>query len=166
MKKIFILAIVCISVSAIQAQKKFTEKTGQEILKLFPAKMKDKNARKENDKVKDAKGFMGVIVHRDYGNDKQKVRVEAINYSPSLTSVNAFLNNPINDPSKYQIVAINGYKAVIQTLYGESSEVSYELLMPLTATLLTIKTSGYTRDDLIALANTIPIAQIAKMVAK
>lgn len=166
MKKTIIFFLIFFTVATINAQKKFDEKTGKNILNLLPAKMKDNGIKKENDRVKDAKGFLGVIIHRDYGNDKQKVRVEIINNSPSLISVNNFLNDPVDNPAKYKIITIGGYKGLIQTLYGENSKVNYELLLPMSATLLSVKTYNYTRDDLIVLANTIPVAKISKMVAK
>lgn len=166
MKKLIIFSVIFLAVTTLHAQKKFNEKTGQEILKLFPAKMKDKNAKKEKDKVKDVKGFLGVIVHRDYGDYKQNVVVEAINNSPSLISVNAFLDNPPNKPDQYKVIAIDGFKALVQTIIGENSSINYEVLIPLTATLLKVRSTGYTRDDLIALANTIPVAKIAKMVGR
>ena len=169
MKKIFIYSIIFFAVATSNAQKRFDEKTGQEILKLFPAKMNGKDAKAAQDRVKDvkgARGFLGVIVHRDYGDYNQNIRVEVINNSPSLISVNAFLANPINDPEKYKVISIDGHKALIQTLTGENSKLNYELLLPMTATLLTVRSTGYTRDDLIAMANTIPVATIAKKVAK
>src|SRR3954468_18141937 len=125
MKKIFFLSIIFFTAFTLNAQKKFDEKTGEEILKLLPDKMKDKEAKKEKDKVKDAKGFLGVIIHRDYGEDDQSIRVEIINNSPSLISVNAFLNNPVNNPDLYAVTVIDGYPALVQTLTNENSTIDY-----------------------------------------
>ena len=172
MKKIFFLFIIFFTAFTLNAQKKFDEKTGDEILKLLPDKMKDKNngkdkdAKKEKDKVKDAKGFLGVIIHRDYGEDDQSIRVEIINNSPSLISVNAFLNNPVNNPDLYAVTVIDGYPALVQTLTNENSTIDYELLLPMDATLLTVRCKGYNREEVIAFANNIPVAKIAKKVAK
>ena len=165
MKKIFIFCVVCFAITTLQAQKKFNENTGKEIFKLLPVKMKDKNVKKENDRLKDAKGFLGWVCHRDYGDYNQSVRVECISNSPSLISVNAFLSDPTDNPN-YLVTTIGGIKSIVQTINGEDGKIRYEALIPMTATLFTVRSTGYTRDDLIALANTIPVAKIAKMVEK
>ena len=163
MKKIFVFSVVCFSVITLNAQNNFDEKTGEQILTLLPAKMKDKGIKKENDRVKNAKGFLGWYCHRDYGDYQQNVKVECINNSPSLVSVNNFLNNPTNNPN-YLITTIDGRKALVQTLIFENGTINYELLIPMSTTLLSVRTIGYSRDDLIALANTIPVSKIASLV--
>ncbi len=168
MKKLLIFSVIyCFAFTTVHAQKIFNVSTGKQILALLPATVKNKPIKKANDGVKPGKGFIGVTVHRDYGDNIQGIRVEVINRSPSLININNFLASPtITDPAKYLITVIDGYKALVQTLYTESGKVNYELLVPMTATLLTVKATGYSRDDLLAIAGTIPVAKIAKMVEK
>src|SRR4051812_12144546 len=97
MKKLIIFSVIFFVVATLQAQKKYNGTTAKEILNLFPAKMKDKDVKKENDKLKDAKGRLGWVCHRDYGDYEKHVRVECINNSPSLIYINAFLNNPTSN---------------------------------------------------------------------
>ena len=173
MKKILIFSIFLFILAEIKAQNKIDVKTGEEILKLLPDKVKDKDnnsdkdSNKDKDKIKEAEGFIGVVVHRNYGDHDENVNVTFINLSPSLISVNKFLNKPIiNNPAQYLVTVIDGYKALIQTFYREDGRIDYELLIPMSATLLSVKSTGYSRDALIAITKTIPVAQIAKMVEK
>ena len=41
--------------------------TGKEVLKLLPAKMGEKAANTKNDNVSGSSGFVGVVIHREYG---------------------------------------------------------------------------------------------------
>jgi hypothetical protein len=167
MKKIFVLVPFLFAFFLLHAQKKFDVPTGQGILNQLPTKMNGKNFIKEKDKVRPAKGFLGTTVQRKYGDANQGVLVELINESPSLISVNNTLSNPSTlNPNKDVITNIDGFQALVQSVSREDGRIDYQVLIPIEATLLSVKGVGYTRDELIALARTIPVAAIAKKISR
>ncbi|MCU7552439.1 hypothetical protein OCK74_25190 [Chitinophagaceae bacterium LB-8] len=138
---------------------------GKEILKLLPAKMQDQNVNTKNDNVTVATGFVGTITHRDYGVENKMVNLDIISNSPLITSINAILALPlIGNSGDHKIIKVSGYKALVQKVSGENDRTDYEIQLPLNNALVTLKAPGYTQDQLIAMANSMPIDQIAKMV--
>lgn len=177
MKKICILSIFYFTALSLNAQSSKNSKdldvpTANEILKLLPDKIKDKDANKDKDNVKDKSGFIGVTAYRNYGqakkDDVQKnIYIEIINYSPSLPVVNSILSKIGSVSSgQYIVTVIDGYPGLIQKVYSEDGTGNYEMLLPMYVTLLTLKAPGYTLSDFIVLANTISIGKIAKLVEK
>jgi hypothetical protein len=139
--------------------------TGKEIMKILPQKMDDKPAVAAKDNVAGASGWAGVVIHREYGTGDKNIQLETITNSPLLGSLNALLSIPfIANNGDQKVVKINGYKALVQKVSGENGASDYELQLPLSSTLITLKAPGHTQDQVIAMANTIPVAQIAKMV--
>lgn len=137
--------------------------TGKEVLKLLPAKMQDLTANTANDNVSGTAGFLGVVIHRDYGATDKNVALEIISNSPLLTSINALLSIPmIGNTGDNKVVKIAGYKALIQKVSGENEKGEYEIQLPLNSSLLTLKAPGYTQEQLVQMANALPVAQIAK----
>lgn len=193
MKQILVLCIVCLGYVATQAQdfnKNLAEAraaytagklddarfsmqqmlqeldiiTGKEIMKLLPAKMQDQNANGANDNVSGSSSFVGVVVHRDYGQNGKNIDLEVISNSPMITSINAILSMPlIGNMGDNKVVKIGGYKALVQKS-SNGSGYDYEVQLPLNATLITLKAPGYTQEQVMQMANTLPIAQIAKIV--
>jgi hypothetical protein len=149
--------------------------TGKEVLKLLPTKMGNENARIERDNVTGASGYFGVLIHREYGIDVKKipadsiysktVSLEIISNSPLIGTINALLSLPFigNNPDQ-KIIKINGYKALVQKVSGDDEKKEFELQLPLNNSLVTLKAPGYTQDELIKMANTLPVAEIAKMI--
>ncbi len=193
MKKIFILSILFYSVLIVNAQefnKRLAEAkaaygagklddsrfamqqmlmeldilSGKEILKVLPQKMQDQNLNKDKDNVTGATGFFGVIIHREFGPETKKVEVDIIGNSPLVGTLSTLMSLPFmgNNPDQ-KIIKINGYKALVQKVSGEGSAVNYELQLPLNSNLITLKAPGYSQDDLIKMANTLPVAEIAKI---
>jgi hypothetical protein len=148
--------------------------TGKEVLKLLPAKMMNDNMRSERDNVSGTSGFVGVLIHREYGIDAKKVpadslynktiTLEVISNSPMIGTLNALLSLPFigNNPDQ-KIIKINGYKALVQKTSGDDEHSDYELQLPLNNSLITLRAPGHSQDDIIKMANTIPVADIAKM---
>lgn len=192
MKKIFVLAIASFITFTINAQE-FTKQlaeartaytggklddsrfamqqmlqeldiiTGKEVLKLLPSKMQDLTTNPANDNVSGTAGFLGVVIHRDYGAPGKNVALEIISNSPLLTSINALLSIPmIGNTGDNKVVKIAGYKALVQKVSGDNEKGEYEIQLPLNSSLLTLKAPGYTQEQLIQMANTLPVAQIAK----
>jgi hypothetical protein len=138
---------------------------GKEVLKLFPAKMMDKSADPKQDNVSGASGFIGVIIHRTYGVDSQQVNLEVISNSPLVSSLSAMLSLPfIAGSGDNKVIKIAGYKALLQKSSGNEGKDDYEVQLPLSSSLITFRAPGYSKDDVVKMANTIPVAQIAKMI--
>jgi len=149
--------------------------TGKEVLKLLPTKMMDKNAVISSDNVSGASGFAGVLIHREYGTEMKKgaadslrnegIRLEIISNSPLIGTINALLSLPFiaNNPDQ-KVIKVNGYKALVTKVSGDDAVKEYELQLPLNNSLVTLRAPGYSQDDLVKMANTLPVAEIAKMI--
>jgi hypothetical protein len=139
--------------------------TGKEVLKALPTQMGDKQANMRADNVSGSSGFFGVIIHREYGTvDSSNVDVEIISNSPLITSLNAMLSLPfVANTGDSKVVRISGYKALVQKVTGSFDRTDWELQLPLNSTLITLKAPGLSQDDVIKLANTLPVDQIAKL---
>jgi len=139
--------------------------TGKEILKILPAKMQDQNVNTANDNVTGASGFVGVVIHRDYGTPDKNITLEVISNSPLIAGINTILSLPlIGNTGDNKVIRINGYKALVQKTSGDNNRTDYEIQLPMNTTMITLKAPGYTQDQVIAMANTLPVAQIAKLV--
>lgn len=137
---------------------------GKELLKLLPAKMQDQDVNTKNDNVTVATGFVGTVIHRDYGAENKMINLEVISNSPLITSINAILSLPlIGNTGDNKVIRVKGYKALVQKVSGENDRTDYEIQLPLNNALFTLKAPGYTQDQLVAMVNSIPIDQIAKM---
>lgn len=140
--------------------------TGKEILKLLPQKMEDKTAVTAEDNVSGASGWAGVVIHREYGAAADKgIELEIITNSPLIGSLNAMLSLPfVTGNADQKVVKIEGYKALVQKVSGANEASDYELQLPLSNTLITLKAPGYSQDQVIKMAGTLPVSEIAKMV--
>lgn len=139
--------------------------TGKEVLKLLPAKMAEKAANIKADNVSGSSGFYGVIIHREYGTvDSSNVDLEIISNSPLISSVNALLSLPfVAGSGDNKVVKIAGYKALLQKVTGSHDRTDWELQLPLNNSLITLKAPGLSQDDVVKLANTITIGDIARL---
>jgi hypothetical protein len=157
------LALIC----GIQAQKKLDISGAEELLKILPSRIKGVDIRLEKDKIKPSTGFIGVSVFREYGTPDQNIRIVLINDSPSLPVINDFIEKAASVKSvNNTVVSVDGMPGVLQTLIGEDGKTNYEIVVPLTATLLSIRSKGYDRDDLLEIANNINVSQMAKKLSK
>jgi hypothetical protein len=142
---------------------------GKEVLKLLPQKMKDKSVLTKQDNVTSASGFLGVIIHREWGasadnSENKNINVDIISNSPLITSINALLSIPfVGNSGGNKVVKISGYKALVTKNESGNGSADYDLQLPLTNALITLKAPGLSQDEIIALANTLPIDEIAKI---
>jgi hypothetical protein len=139
--------------------------TGKEILKILPTVMEGKTANTKMDNVAGASNFLGVIIHREYGQaDSNKMELEVIGNSPMVATINGILSLPlIANNSDYKVIKMGGYKALVQKTTGTNDRADYEVQLPLNSSLITFKAPGYTQDQVIKMANTIPVTDIAKI---
>ena len=143
--------------------------SGKELIGLLPAKLDTMSANTSADNVSGTSGFAGVVVHREYGKAKPDgnvpAQVEIITNSPLISGLNAMLSLPLlgNSPDQ-KVIKISGYKALVTKQHSDGEAPEFEVQLPLNSTLITLKAPGYPQDKIIALANTLPIAEIAKRV--
>lgn len=141
---------------------------GKEVMKLLPAKMDALATNTKNDNVTANTGLTGVLIHRDYGTGDKAVDLEIMSNSPLVASINAILSIPFignSGDGTQKVVKIDGYKSVLQKeVNSETNKTGYTLQIPLNSSLITVKIDNTTEADIVRLANTIPLGQIAKMV--
>lgn len=142
--------------------------TGKEVLKLLPEKMDTKAANTAKDNVSGASGWAGVVVHREYGQpaDTSLYTLEVITNSPLLGMVNQLLNMPLlagANPDQ-KIIRVGGYKGLSNRSTGANGRDEYEIQVPLQSSLITFRAPGMPQDKVIEMANTIKVADIAKLI--
>lgn len=142
---------------------------GKEVLKLLPAKLDTMNVNTKDDHVNANVSFVGATIHRSYGNNPNGAQIEVINNSPMIASLNMILNTPMlggmmRDENN-KTVKVQGYKARLEKQdRGTDQKPTYILNVPLNTALVTFTVNGTTENDILNLANTIPLQQIAKLV--
>jgi hypothetical protein len=141
---------------------------GKEVLKLLPAKMASHNANSANDNVTANTGLMGVMIHRDYGTEERKIELDLMSNSPMVASINAILSIPFignSGDGTQKIIKVDGYKGMLQkSVDEETKRTDYTLQVPVGSTLLTLEAPNTTEEEVIRMANSIPLSQITKMV--
>jgi hypothetical protein len=138
---------------------------GKEVLKILPTKMEDQSSSTAKDQVTATSGFIGTAIHREYGTGDKMISLDLITNSPLIGTFNAILSVPfIANTGDQKVIKIDGYKAVVQKVSGTNEGTSnYEVQLPLHNNLITLKAPGYTQEQVIKMANTLPTSQIAKM---
>ena len=63
-----------------------------------------------------------------------------------------------------KIVKVQGYKALLSKTSGDGEAKEFELQLPLNNALITLKAPGRSQDDLLKMANLIPVGDIAKLI--
>jgi hypothetical protein len=152
-----------------QAMQEMDLTVGKEVLQLLPAKMDVMAISAKDDNVASNVGFVGATIHRVYQNGTRKADISIISNSPLVAMINTVLNTPllggmISD-SKNKTVKVQGYKARLEKQPGSTSALnSYELQLPLGSALLTFRVDDCTDSQILALAETIPLQKIAKLI--
>ena len=86
-----------------------------------------------------------------------------------VAMINTFLNTPIlggmmNDANT-KTVKVQGYKARLEKKPGSAEDKNdYELQVPLGSALITFAVDDCSDTEILAMANTIPLPQIAKLI--
>ena len=141
---------------------------GKEVLKLLPLKMDTLPAVTAQDNVTGNISFFGATIHRSYGKGTKKAEVEIVNNSPLLGTLNAFLTSPLlaglGNDGKTKVLKIQGYKSRLTKEDNASGNPSYRLEIPFSNALVTLNVNNSTDTEIIAMANSIPFDQIAKLI--
>ena len=140
---------------------------GKEVLKLLPARMDTLNVNTKDDNVTGNMSFVGATIHRSYG-ASNKAEIEIINNSPMLGTLNTLLNTPMlggmmRDENN-KTVKVQGYKARLEKQDNGAEKPTYILNLPLNSALVTFTIRGSSENEILTLANTIPMQQIAKLI--
>ncbi len=141
---------------------------GREVLKLLPTKLDVMAANTKSDNVTANTGLAGCVIHRDYGTGEKISNIDIMSNSPLIASLNAILQLPFmanSGDGTQKVIKVEGYKGILQkSVDTETNKTDYTLQIPINSTLLTLVVPNSTEADVIKMANTIPVGQIAKMV--
>jgi len=121
-----------------------------------------------HDNVTANTGLAGVIIHRDYGPAEKQLNLDLMSNSPLVASINAILSIPFMGNSgdgTQKIIKVDGYKGMLQKSVDEATKkTDYTLQIPIGSSLLTFTAPDSSEDEVVRLANTIPLSQITKLV--
>jgi hypothetical protein len=141
---------------------------GKEMIKLLPAKMDALTSNVKEDEVTANTGLAGVLVKRTYGTGAKNAAVDIMSNSPLIGSINAILSIPFvgnSSDGTQKIVKVQGYKGVLQkSTDTETNKENFTLQIPLNSALLTFTVNDGAEADVLRMANTLPVTQIAKLV--
>ena len=141
---------------------------GKEVLKIMPQKIDSLNANPKDDHVAANVGFIGATIHRSYGMQRN-AEVEIINNSPMVNTLIAFLNSGmlggmVRDENT-KVVKVQGYKSRLEKQGDNANgKPNYHLQIPFSNALMTVTANGMTEEQVLALANSFPLQDIAKLV--
>ena len=152
-----------------QAMQEIDLIVGKEVLKLLPPKMDTLSINTRDDNVSANTGFIGTTIHRSYGMSVKKADLTIISNSPMVSMLNTVLNTPMlggmAGDANTKTVKVHGYKARLEKRPGSAEDKNdYELQIPLGSALITFAVNDCTDTQILAMANTIPLPQIAKLI--
>jgi hypothetical protein len=141
---------------------------GKEIIKILPTKMDAMASNAKEDNVTANTGLTGVLIHRTYGSGEKTATLDIMGNSPLIASVNAILSIPFignSGDGTQKVVKVQGYKGVLQkSTDSETNKTNFTLQVPVNSSLMTFVINDSAEADVLRLANTIPLTQIAKLV--
>ena len=151
-----------------QAMQEIDMIVGKEVLKLLPVKIDTLNSNPKEDHVMANSGYIGATIHRSYGLHGG-TDIEIISNSPMLAGLNAFLNMPVLGgmmrDENTKVVKVQGYKSRLEKQGdNENGKPNYSLQIPFSSALLTLTVKGKSESEVLSLANSIPVEQIAKLI--
>ena len=152
-----------------QAMQEIDLIVGKEVLKFLPPKMDTLSINTRDDNVSANTGFIGTTIHRSYGTVAKKADLTIISNSPMVSMLNTVLNTPMlggmAGDANTKTVKVHGYKARLEKKPGSTEDKNdYELQVPLGSALITFAVDDCTDTQILAMANTIPLPQIAKLI--
>lgn len=141
---------------------------GKEVLKMLPEKLGSASSNTANDNVTANTGLAGVIIHRDYGSGEKQMNLDLMSNSPLVASINAILSIPFignSGDGTQKVIKIDGYKGMLQkSVDEETKKTDYTLQVPIGSSLLTFTVPDASEDEVIRMANAIPLSKITKLV--
>jgi hypothetical protein len=152
----------------LQAMQELDITIGKEVLKLLPPKMEDRQVKTTKDNVSSNVGFIGATIHRSYGDTSRQAELDIISNSPMIAMLNTMLNTPMlggmMSDANNKNVKVQGYKGRLSASDLSDGKKKYELQIPLGSALVTFSANDCTESQVLAMANTLPMQQIAKLI--
>ena len=140
---------------------------GKKVIAMLPQKMDSYTANAKDDNVTANVGFIGTTIHRDYGQNMD-VDLSIIGNSPLVGTLSTMLNAPLIGglmrDANNKIIKVQGYKGQLQKTETSNGKADYTLQIPLGSSLIIFTGKNTTDSQITALANTIPLADIAKLI--
>jgi hypothetical protein len=142
---------------------------GKEILKLLPTSMGALKYTAAEDNVSGSSAGMatGLFVHRQYGTEVKMAKLEIINNSPLITSINAILSIPFmgnSSDGSQKVVKVQGYKSILNKNVNEQTgKTGYTLQVPMNNTLFTLEMNDTDESEIQQLAATLPLSKIVQI---
>jgi hypothetical protein len=150
-----------------QALQQIDQAIGKEILKILPTNLSGMEFLEQEDNVVGTNlGFAGLFVDRNYGQEEKSASIDIIGDSPLMAGLNAMLALPAimtQGDGDQKRIKVDGYKSLLQKETSSEGAVSYTVQIPANSTLISLNVNGYTENEVISMANTIPVAQIVKL---
>lgn len=141
---------------------------GKEIIKILPTKMDAMASNTKEDNVTANTGLSGVLIHRTYGTGEKTATLDIMGNSPLIASVNAILSIPFignSSDGTQKVVKVQGYKGVLQkSTETDTNKTNFTLQVPVNSSLMSFIVNDSSEADVLRLANTIPLTEIAKLV--
>jgi hypothetical protein len=151
-----------------QAMNEIDIAIGNEVLSVLPSRMGEMAAVTDEDQVSSVgMGYAGLFVSRTYRRgEAASARLQVIADSPLLAGINTILALPfIAGDSNQKRIRVGGYRALLQRNEGSDGEVSWDVQIPFGSSLMSLEFKGIPEENAVtAMANTIPIEQVAKLV--
>ena len=140
---------------------------GKEVLKILPAKLDTLSAKIKDDHVTGNAGYIGANIHRNYGGTKS-AEIDIMSNSPLIGTLNMFLNSSmlggLMRDENNKIVKVQGYKAKLERQNPGEDIANYRLDIPLSSSIISLTVNNTTVAEILTMANTLPLAQIAKLI--
>ena len=150
-----------------QALQQIDQAIGKEILKILPKNLTGMDYIEDQDNVVGTNlGYAGLFVDRNYGSGEQNASIDIIGDSPLMAGLNAMLALPAivtSGDENQKRIKVNGYKSLLQKDTDSEGNTSYSVQIPANTTLITLNVQGFSENDVISMANTIPVSQILKL---
>ena len=137
-------------------------------MKMLPTTLGSLQYNAQQDNVTGGAGMAtGLFVSRSYGAQPSSGRIDIINNSPMITSINAILAIPFVGNSadgSQKVVKVQGYKGVLNKNENtETGKTGYTLQVPMNNTLFTISMDDTNENEIQALASNVPLSKIPQM---
>lgn len=152
----------------LQAMQEIDLIIGKEVLKIVPLKMNDLAVNTKDDNVSVNTGYIGTTIRRTFGTTR-KAELTIMSNSPMVASINMVLNNPIfggmSSDGNTKLIRLKGYKGqLLKETNSTTGLINYTINIPLGNSLFTFKVDNTTDTEITAMAETIPLEEIAKLI--
>ena len=150
-----------------QALQQIDQAIGTEILKILPTNLSGMNYNDQEDNVVGTNlGFAGLFVDRNYGQGEKNAGIDIIGDSPLMAGLNAMLALPAimtQGDQDQKRIKVDGYKSLLQKETNSEGVDSYTVQIPASSTLISLNVTGFSENEVISMANMIPVTQILKL---